>query len=218
MIFCHDYRLAYVHVPKTGGSTMAVELSEASRGRREKAYTQPGWQSKYHGGRMHSTVADCVRDGSLNCEMLASWTIAATVRNPYTRAYSRFLAWAFRVAKKPTIQNFIWFLCNQSNHRALGHPQQTRYLTLDGHLVANRLVRFESFERDTAELLQSVGIERSNREIVHANKGHDRPPYVEFYNEEAQQLVAEICADDFAAFGYDPENIVRSEAIIGCDG
>ena len=89
-----------------------------------------------------------------------------------------------------------------------GPAKVDRHFRLQSHDVAADIVpydiigRFEKFDADATEVLKKIGFKKLNlkRRAPHARRAVQR--LGEFYDDQAQDLVREIYADDFKDFDY----------------
>ena len=201
-----QYRLVFVHVQKTGGNTVRGLLTEALPDARNPQGVLP----------KHARLG-----GILKAEpQLTDYFIFGFVRNPWARMVSwwsmiqdaksnadagnpgaverlrtnRFM----RVVATtyPTFEDFV--LRGPEDLPRLGTPQ-VRYLTTPQRR-ADFIGRTEHLRADVATAFGRVGLPLA--EIPRANASTPRGPYQELYTDRTRRRVAEVFADDVAAFGY----------------
>jgi len=200
-------RVLFVHIPKTGGSTVDHifdrEVADARGGR---------------AGQRHATYQELVRTEP---HLERYWSFGF-VRNPWARMVSW---WAFggavvaRAARgmEGAVAHFRtnperWApfeaYCGDFRRFVLegteaverfGQPQ-VRWLTKpDGGLV-DFVGRVETFEDDLNVLREHLGLQPvvTHRRKNRSPHGH----YQDYYDDETRTRVAEVFADDVEAFGY----------------
>ena len=209
MIISRKRSYVFVHIPKTGGTSMALALEQRAaaddiligdtpkaqrRRKRQQSLDAPGRLWK------HSTLRDAA---GLYGDDAFVFTL---VRNPWDRLVS-YYHWlreqdfdhpAVRVAKVTT---FAAFLKDPSVQDALRHAGYAGYVTdASGQERCDLFARLEHPE-DLEPLWQHLGFQLS---IPHANRsGRDRDRgWRADYDAETFEIVREIAAPDIARFGY----------------
>jgi len=212
MIISPGRRYIFVHIPKTGGTSMALALEgramkddiligDTPKARRRKRRLQ-GVSTK---GRLwkHSTLADV--DGLITADQARDWFVFSLVRNPWDRMVSyyhwlrdqRFDHPSVTLAAKLSFNDFV--LHDQTRAAMRAWPVQ-RYLTsAAGVDCADAYVRLEHLDEDLNVVQKHLGFAL---QLPHANPS-DRPSgYADVYSTAAAQAVAEDCAPDINAFRY----------------
>ncbi|MGC1503135.1 MAG: sulfotransferase family 2 domain-containing protein [Sulfitobacter sp.] len=213
MIISRGRSYVFVHIPKTGGTSLALALEDRAMkddimlGDTPKALKR---RKKVKGvvtsGRLwkHSGLSDV--DGLLSTEEIAQMFIFTLVRNPWDRLVS-YYHWlreqgfdhpAVELAKA---QTFEGFLADPATQAAQRQWPASRYLTdVNGVERATSYIRLEHFEQDSAPLRAHLGFElalpwenRSTRETGHRD----------YYSQAMRETVADCCAEDIARFGYE---------------
>lgn len=211
MIISHGRGYIFVHIPKTGGTSLALALearamkddiligdTPKARNRRSRLKTLTP------AGRLwkHSTLADI--DGIITPEELPRMRIVTLVRNPWDRLVS-YYHWlrmqnfdhrAVTLAQNLDFADFIAHAHTQSSIRAWPYG---RYVTdAQGREHQTAFLRIEHLQQDIAPFETHLGF---SLEIPHANQS-DRGDYRAYYNRDTSRIVANICATDIARFDY----------------
>ncbi len=212
MIVCDARRVLFVHVQKTGGSTIDLVLREVL----PDSYPVLGLR----GGR-HATwsAAAQVRPE------LGEYFTFGFVRNPWARLYSWYLMVERRgrAARRPENMRASRAIARNPFYRGVleHHPSfasfviegperfrrlripQLAYLERRG-ATADYVGRTESFEPDLAEVLDRLGLGR-HAPVPRANATRDLDPlaYRAAYTPEMRDIVGQNFARDIEAFGYD---------------
>ena len=214
MIISPGRGYVFVHIPKTGGTAMALALEaramkddvmigdtpKALKRRRKVDAAQAR-------GRVwkHSTLADI--DGLYSVEDLAPLFAFTLVRNPWDRVVSyyhwlqdqRFDHIAVSLAKDLSFDAFVRDVRIQQSLHA--NPY-TRYMTrADGVEHCQAYIRLEHFAKDVAKLETYLGFALN---LPRVNESNRVAEYRSYYTEETTAIVAKACAQDIARFGYDP--------------
>lgn len=212
MILSRGRRYLFIHIPKTGGTSLALALEDRAmkddimlgdtpkaRNRRGKV---KGIQTR---GRLwkHSTLADL--DGLVRLDELDDLMIFALVRNPWARTVS-YYHWlqrqsfdhpAVRLAKELAFSPFL-------NHPMIGasfRASPARHYVTDatGAERPALFLRLERFEEDAAPLFDHLGFRFGLPEENVTGTGRD---YRRFYNEFDSNLLGQLCEEDIKRFGY----------------
>ena len=212
MIISPSRGYIFVHIPKTGGTAMALALEDRARaddiliGDTPKAVKRrrrlKGLKTR---GRLwkHSTLADI--DGFLSPQDIRAMVTFTLVRNPWDRIVS-YYHWlgaqnfdhqAVVLAKS---LEFCDFLMEPHTQASLSAWPAAAYMRLvDGRIHATHFIRLEHLQEDMAPLAKHLGF---NPDVPHANRSARDADYRRYYDEETAALVAKICAADVAQFGY----------------
>ncbi|WGW05516.1 sulfotransferase family 2 domain-containing protein [Tropicibacter oceani] len=211
MIISPGRSYIFVHIPKTGGTSMALALEDRAHrddiliGDTPKAQKRRGRVKKLTArGRLwkHATLADI--DGVLTPDQIDAMTCFTLVRNPWDRMVSyyhwlqaqRFDHTAVTLAQT---LDFAGFVRHEHTRTTLKAWPYARYMTdANGVEQAAVYLRLEKLDQDLAPLAERLGIPL---EIPHANKSNRRA-YQSYYTDDLVDVVADTCAQDIARFGY----------------
>lgn len=176
----------FIHVPKTGGSSIAAALGHKIRGPVDTEL-----------GHMFAKTArdEYGRDPK---------QMFAVVRNPYDRAVSLYgqLVKGNHVMTPELVQDF-WKddRIPTGKHPDYGYVPlpQTNFLYDGDKKIVDTLLRFEYLEQ---EILEMFGVP-----IPHQNKNKCRrdADYRVYYNDELQETIYRHYRADFDNFGYPPD-------------
>lgn len=212
MIISPGRRFIFVHIPKTGGTSMSLALEAramkddlmlgdtpkaAKRRRRLKDVTTRGRLWK------HSTLADI--DGLLAPEQIADMFCFTLVRNPWDRMVSYYHWLRQQKFDHPAV-----ILAGQSDFDSFARHPQTRasqkaaparhYMTdATGVERGDAYLRLEHLTDDLAVLHRHLGFALDMGRTNASARNRDWRPY---YSSEAAEAVAEACAEDISRFEY----------------
>jgi hypothetical protein len=212
MIVSRGRRYIFVHIPKTGGTSLALALEARAHrddiliGDTPKAIKRKGRVRTLNAkGRLwkHSTLADL--DGALSPSDLDGMFIFTLVRNPWDRMVS-YYHWlrqqgfdhpAVTLAKATGFEDFVLHPDTDASLRAF---PSARYVTdAAGVERCSAYVRLEHLDADLAPVEAYLGF---RLDVPHANAS-DRPKdYRRAYSDQTAAAVAAMCAEDIARFGY----------------
>lgn len=212
MIISRGRRYIFVHIPKTGGTSLALALEARAMKDDILIGDTPKARRRRHRltalrtrGRLwkHSTLADI--DGLVSHSELEQFFCFTLVRNPWDRAVSyyhwlkeqRFAHSAVQLARDLDFNAFV--LHPQTRAAFAAHPA-TRYMTdARGCDRADAYVRLEHLAEDLAPVEAYLGFDL---DIRHHNRSDRDRDWRGYYSDAASQAVAEACAADIAQFGY----------------
>ncbi|MGB0661073.1 MAG: sulfotransferase family 2 domain-containing protein [Mangrovicoccus sp.] len=214
MILSRRRGFLFIHIPKTGGTALALALENhacaddilvgdtpKARRRRKRQQDLPT------SGRLwkHSNLADL--HGLVLPGDLAELFIFTLVRNPWDRAVS-YYHWikgqnfdhiAVSLARVLSFEEFIQHPHSQASFRAASYAS---YITdHSGREQCDLFIRLEHLAEDIRPLEAHLGFRLADPGQVNAS---DRDPdYRKYYGPKTQALIGDICAEDIARFGYD---------------
>lgn len=213
MILSRDRGYLFVHIPKTGGTSMAQALegrataSDLLIGDTPKARRRRNRVEALRGqarGRLwkHSTLADL--DGLVTVPEIAALFTFTLVRNPWDRMVS-YYAWAraqrfdHPAVRRARVFNFPAFLAAPETRAAWGSRPARHYMTAaDGQEHCRLFIRLEHVEEDAAPLWDHLGFRLDMPRLNASTRGD----YRTCYSDRDAQTLAEISAEDIARFGY----------------
>ncbi len=213
MIISPGRNYIFVHIPKTGGTSLALALEGRAmkddiligdtpkakkRRKRVAGATSAGRLWK------HSTLSDI--EGLVSREVIESAFVVTLVRNPWDRMVS-YYHWlrdqsfdhpAVHLAKAVEFGTFLNDSQVQASFRA--HPYGS-YVTGPGGVErCDLFIRLERFEEDAEPLWRHLGFRLDLPETNASRRRRDPRGY---YSDADAALVAELCAEDIARFGYE---------------
>lgn len=213
MILSRDRGLIFVHIPKTGGTSLARALETRATatdiliGDTPKARRRRGRVARLQGqarGRLwkHSTLADI--DGLLTPDDIAAMFTVTLVRNPWDRMLS-YYTWAraqhfdHPAVRRAKTLDFEGFLSAPETRAACAAQPARAYMTAaDGREYARLFIRLEALTEDAAPLWAHLGF---RLDIPHLNASA-RGEYRRHYSDRSAAILAKIAAEDIARFGY----------------
>ena len=193
----HERRMLFVHVQKTGGSTVQ-ELLDKHLPDTTKIFPK------------HAGLTPTLREHPA----LAGYWIFGFVRNPWARMVSwwskiqaayatdpnhRFFqtqAYRREIARYPDFETFVQRAPNA--HRRFRTPQLA-YLTAASGRRADFIGRTETFGPDMRAVAARLDLPQV--EIPHTNRS-EHGHYRDYYTDSSRKCVADLFAKDIEAFGY----------------
>ena len=219
MILSRGRRYIFVHIPKTGGTAMALALEGRAMaddiliGDTPKAVKRRGrLKGLETAGRLwkHSTLADI--EGMVSREEMDDFLIFTLVRNPWDRMVS-YYHWL----KEQSFDHPAVALARDLSFAdSLRHPQTISTIKANpygsylrdgtGRERAGHYLRIEHFDKDFAPIAAHLGFSVALERVNQKDRNRDWRGY---YDAALAAHVADLCAEDIARFGYGFEEVAH---------
>jgi hypothetical protein len=212
MIISPGRRYIFVHIPKTGGTSMALALESRAMkddimlGDTPKAKNRRHRVKDAHSrGRLwkHSSLADI--DGLLSTDAIMGFFTFTLVRNPWDRMVS-YYHWLQTqrfdhpsVAMAKTMDFTAFVVDERTQSQFCANPARSYMETADKVEKCDAYIRIESFELDAQPLFTHLGFTLT---LPHENRAARDAPYQSYYSQKTADCVADYCSADIAQFGY----------------
>ncbi|MFD1344220.1 Type II secretory pathway, pullulanase PulA [Litorisediminicola beolgyonensis] len=212
MIVSPGRRYIFVHIPKTGGTSLAAALEARAMkddiliGDTPKAVRRRGRLKGLSArGRLwkHATLADI--EGVLPDDVLSDCLVVTLVRNPWDRMVSYYHWLQAQSFAHPAVAlskdlPFAGFLAHPTIRTSIASAPYASYVTGSTGLEAPTLfLRLETLADDIGAFEDHLGFAL---EIGHENASARAADWRSYYDDMTAALVAEDCATDIARFGY----------------
>lgn len=219
MILSRGRRYIFVHIPKTGGTAMALALEGRAMaddiliGDTPKAVKRRGrLKGLETAGRLwkHSTLADI--EGLVTREEMDDFLIFTLVRNPWDRMVSYYHWLKEQSFYHPAVAlardlGFADFLRHPETVATVkANPYGSYLRDGSGRERAAHFVRIEHFQKDFAPVAAHLGFDLALERVNTSARDRDWRGY---YDETLAAHVAQICAEDIARFGYRFEEVAH---------
>ncbi len=213
MIISRGRRYIFVHIPKTGGTSLAQALEaramkddiligdtpKAVKRRRRLRDLKPS-------GRLwkHSRLADIL--GVVSPREMEEFFILTLVRNPWDRLVSYYHWLREQSFDHPAVRlahalPFSDFLRHEETLHSIGPAHYASYVRLpDGRERCDLFARIEHFDEDIAPFEAHLGFSLAPLERI--NSSPRKRDYRQYYSDSDAEYVARLCARDIARFGY----------------
>ncbi len=212
MIVSPARKFIFVHIPKTGGTSLALALEARAHrddiliGDTPKAFKRKARiKTLTAKGRLwkHSTLADL--DGAFSSSDLDAMFIFTLVRNPWDRMVSYYHWLRGQSFDHPAVtlaksEPFDGFILHPDTNASLQAFPAARYVTdAAGVERCSAYVRLEHLAEDIAPVEAHLGFALN---MPHANASERPSDYRRAYTSQTVETVATMCADDIARFDY----------------
>lgn len=207
MPISHQYKVIFIHIPKTGGSSVDTALGIHGDNNRGSIKPAPEILFGVMGSKalQHLTALEIKK--IVPQAVWQNYFKFAFVRNPYDRLISEYF-WRQKLNKKFRKVGFKKFLLNfvaPAKNRPLKHflddhyRDQYKFITDENEKIMVDFVgKFENFIDDFKKICQSAQL---NIKLPHLNKTKHQS-YQQYYNEETKKIAAQLCQKDLSIFNY----------------
>jgi hypothetical protein len=223
MLISYTYKFIFIKPIKAAGTSVECFLQPLCQGTSdavleftaEKITDQGivGYRGPTRGSSQYWNHMPAARIKQLHPEWFAQFAKISIVRNPYQKAISLFL-WlgplsheqAINTAlnRKQLLQNlFVLFLKSQSNISAL--LTDSPCLLLNGNLIIDHILRFESITSDLQTLVNSLRLPLSTETLgayKMSGRGNHEHEAKSYFCAESLELVNNTFDWYFRLFGY----------------
>lgn len=212
MIISKGRGYVFVHIPKTGGTSLAQALEERAMrddiliGDTPKAKRRKGRLKQLQArGRLwkHATLADI--DGVLSPGELEHMFVFTLVRNPWDRLVSYYHWLRVQQFDHPAVicaksLDFSDFLEAEQVQKSLQNTPVFSYMTdCRGAVHCSAAIRLEHFEEDAQPLFEHLGF---SIRLPHLNASARAKDYRTYYTPKTREIVSSVCREDIESFGY----------------
>lgn len=208
------HKFIYIHVPKTGGTTIQDLLLPYSEDHKYTLPFQDGVDSFEIKGDVtpgkHATLQDYA---NLLGERFGDFRVITSIRHPLKRAVSGYFSphkWLFEQPDGSWLQKEpYWDLKLFENLLSMpNHMPSTDYLRVSGDIVApDILIRHETFEADVAACFQTLGLPyEASAPVAKRNASVARSELFKdvSHKPEVWERVDAKYAADLSYFGFPP--------------
>ncbi len=204
----YSHRCIFVHIPKTGGTS--IEDAIWGPDRRSRTVDQlwmgvdASGSNPYQTGGLQHLLARQIRQ-EVGLAVFDACFKFSFVRNPWDKAVSQYVYLSSRPDLLvrlgiPRGGSFKEYLIRIGSVPHVQWLEQCDFLLdHDGELLVDFVGRFERFERDLRSVLSRLGIACDS--IPHEYRG-DRSHYRDYYDAECVEIVRERYRRDIERFGY----------------
>lgn len=213
MLLCHRHRFLFIHVAKTGGTSIRAAL----RWECHHPYQAIRWLcSRLSGLTGHRLGVKLPRHAKavgakelLPRDLFDALFKFAFVRNPWDLQVSSYhhvrRERPHLLQNVPDFPSFVrWKLDPERPYHyivdASAEPQVDHLRDLSGRILVDFVGSYECLQEDFDFVCRAVGIRQ--RTLPHERRSRQRRDYREYYDDLTAQRIADHFAADIAAFGY----------------
>lgn len=215
MIISHKYKFIFIHVPKTGGTSISDALKEScslvypARILTENEINKFGIDGKFEGTWSHHLPAEQLKK-VVGEQKWNTYFKFGFIRNPFDLLVSEYFFMKEKKIDGREPKDFI-HLYNMVLQTADFHsyllkryknkPSINLFNTImdcNNLPAVNFIGRFESLDRDFRKILRIIGIKAELKKLNDSVHEH----YSKYYSDEAKSLVSRICSHDLKRFNY----------------
>ena len=206
-----ERRCIFVHIPKTGGTSVEDAIWGADWSKRTPqqlwmGLVRPGFNKYQSGGLQHLLARQICEE--VGADRFESFYKFSFVRNPWDKAVSQFhymktrpdLRMLMGVRPWTTFRKYLRILRKHHNRHVQSYEQWRFVCREDGELMVDFLGRFESLEEDFRKVASAIGLDDVT--LPHSMKTKKRRPYTEYYDRGSADIIAEIYARDIELLDY----------------
>ncbi len=212
MIISPGRNYIFVHIPKTGGTSLALALEDRAKkddiliGDTPKAVRRRRrLEDVSTTGRLwkHSTLADI--EGLRTIDEISEAFVFTLIRNPWDRMVSYYHWLREQHFPHPAValakaSDFSAFLNDPTTCRSFEKQHFGHYMTAtDQKEYCQLYIRLEHFEEDAAPLCAHLGFDLA---IGVENRSNRRSDYRSYYSDADAERIGEVCRKDIERFGY----------------
>ena len=201
----HSHKFLFVHVPKTGGTSIELALDKYNTHDSAKSlkgeFRPIGSKHLLLSGYInHKGSSFCIPEDSMDDYFKFSFA-----RNPWARIFSHFRMFKRSGPARATdsLKSFVKFYCLKKRGdtcwKGRNFLPALDHVLFNGSIAADFIGRFENLQKDFDFVCDQIGVPRKQLPHVNKSKIHN---YVDHYDEETKQIVAEKYAKDIDHFGY----------------
>ncbi len=213
MIISHGRKYIFVHIPKTGGTSLSLALE--ARVKKDDILIGDTPKAKKRKRRLkdvkttgrlwkHSRLIDIY--GLVTQDQIEEYFVFTIVRNPWDRMVSYYHWLAAQSFDHPAVSvakenDFKAFLADPMIQHSLRNDV-SRYYVSDqaGNLCCNLYLRIENLADDIRRLEQNAGLKLDS--IPHLNQSSRDKGYCDYYDMQSRRLIETIFAEDIEKFKY----------------
>lgn len=210
----YKHQLIFVHIPKTGGSSIEDIIWSSKKDRVEQnlwmGAIRPYYNKYQTGGLQHLFASQIFQEvGPRIFDVFFKFSI---VRNPWDKVVSQYLY----MSKRKDLRDFIgmnegdslktYLLLIQKKTHVQWEHQYKFIFDKNGNPLVDYIGRFENFNDEVKTILAKVNLDKRvwglvKPRIPHANKS-EREEYHHYFDPESCEMVQEMYKQDIELLGY----------------
>jgi len=208
-----ERKLIFIHIPKTGGTSLSSMLFGNIQHSKDKLLGSMIEVGGKYRRSSHCTAEEILL---LHSQKFLEYSIITCVRNPYHRVVSEYFHLK-RFAKKHPVLGYVNKMsfkefvigladnydiiretCQNYKHEDyfIHFLPQVEFLKIDGQMIDVKIFKFEKYHE----------IEEYFEKKTHLNKNKlkEKTEYERLYDNESKKIISTLYKEDFETFGYKP--------------
>ncbi len=236
-MICKPFNCIFVHIPKAAGRSIEMFFMnkldldrENDADRAQLLIIDNDDPAKGTEKLSHLSASEYVQCGHISQQEFSSFYKFSFVRNPWARLVSEYRYRNFLTHKcfKDFVMNKLPAPGRDDKYRHI-MPQTEMLYDMDGNLLVDFVGKFEHLQRDFGQVCERLGFEKSNLSHVYSSDKKSRElkrkirnflyrngesalrSYVDFYDTETREFVADLYRADIEMFGYSFSDAVNKD-------
>lgn len=212
----HDLKALYIHIHKTGGTTIAMNLKKYYGfetyylrrpdhekfcfDKKKKKYIN--YENRVHGIINYFKTSSFInRKMNMNQEKWDTYYKFCFIRDPYDRIIS---AWNHVNRFNIPFKNFLNLknTCNDVEYMHMFMPQHRSIINEKARKYINYIGYFENFNNDFDNILKNIGIKEIKHDEESKLNVRNHRKFYEYYDQEALDKVNILMKEDFDNLNY----------------
>lgn len=200
MYLSNKWRILFIHIPKSGGTSIATGLLNGSG---DNVFRSSLGGSKHLDMVQLKKYMRRTNNGWFNID---NYYKTAFVRNPFDRLLSGFMYLKHREERPDLINLNFTEYCRKidkkkptKTHKYILKPQLDYIVNEGGQIITDFIGRFENIEEDFQKMCNNIG--RTDATLPKKNSTEHKN-YREYYDDYSKQLVEDIFYQDLKEFNY----------------
>lgn len=202
----HKHKCIFVHIPKTGGTSIENCIWPAPRNREDlwMGFVS-SYRNKYQTGGLQHLLARHIRL-EVGSDIFNAYFKFTIVRNPWDKLVSQYaylkerkdLQLYLGVTFDTTFAQYIEAVALSDHVQII--PQADFVYDVNGLRIIDFIGRFETLNEDAQSIFSRIGIH--NMILPHTQRSSREKDYRSYYTAETRDRVARIYERDIALFKY----------------
>jgi hypothetical protein len=198
MIISHEKKFIFVHIPKTGGTSISHCLKRYASYNVSGEYRLKGKKILHPSLKKHAQASQIKK--YVSKKVWDSYFKFALVRNPWDLFVSLYfwLKPRSEILKKKLFKQFLVDFYKDLESAKLMGGGQTPFIYEGGRCLVDFVGSFEDYDNSIKIIEKRIGVPIETPHIFKTNHKH----YSAYYNSKTKRIVAEVCSKDIKNFGY----------------
>jgi hypothetical protein len=194
MIISNEHKFVFIHIPKTGGTSMTMMLAPHLKGKSSLSQAGRGWQNKFHQNGLHGGI----KENHYNS--FKDFYKFVIIRNPYDRFGSMWRS-GMGGSAKFSFDKFV------KTFSIRAYRPQHDHIYENGKLLVDHMIRYENYKEEVEKFFDKFNLELG--EMPHRLKTTDRPERSRTITERQADIIYNKYKIDFDTFGYDKDSWIN---------